>query len=349
MIVMRKKGVVSSSARVAALAGVLAFSVGVALALLLARSLVSPEWSATSTQDKTVAISMEPFLDERPVPAAAQETPNWDAQAPSSGIIRQLSCKVGEQLNSGQAPFMINDDFIVVLGMDSPPWRDFVYGAEGSDVQALQLELTRLGYFEGEADGYFGYWTGLAVSRLWEAVGGSSWQTDLPLAQLVWIPSKAVLPSNCSVRLGDSVGAGAPLFSLGGGVSSVTTETPTTQYPGPRVAFIGDVATPVPEDGTITDQGFLAAFSQTPQYQAYKKDNTTKLTVNVRLDNAVEVAAVPASALYRIDETRACVYSEGSAIEVTIVASQFGNTLVVPDSPVKNVFVTPPKAAPACR
>lgn len=336
-------------AQLAVLAAVLAFSVGVAVALSLVRPLVSPDWAASQGHDRTVQPSLAPYLDERAVPATAHLAPEWDAKAPMGGVLRETTCKTGVAFDSGAAPFLINDVRPILLHLQSPPWRDFQYGLRGSDVLALQEELGRLGFFTGTADGYFGAQTGKAVMRLRASAGDESGGQSLPLSHILWLPSAQVNPTSCPVKLGDAIGAGVPLFSTGGTLSRLVLNLPEMLSPGARSAVVGSKTAPVPEDLVISDPEFLAEFTKAPRYQAFVKDPSKGLTVDVRLNKPIQVVALPASALYDIDSPAACVLSGNTAVEVQIIASQFGNTFVVPGIPLGAVALNPPKDAPACR
>lgn len=344
----RKQYGFTGSARIAVLAGAIAFGIGIATALVLVRPLVPPEWGAAESDQVSVDVTLEPYQDERSVPVSAQQSETWEARTSSTGILRETSCKAGEPLASGSSPFLIDDRRLFLLHLESPPWRGFQYGISGSDVGALQAELKRLGFYSEEPDGYFGSDTGRAVAELRMNAGTDSSTSELPLSDMIWIPAEQVVPTSCSAKMGDTIGGGAALFTTGGGISSLVVDLPDSLAPGARSAVAGSVTSPLPEDGSITDPVFLSTFAQTPKYEAFLKDSSTALTISVRLDDAIQVAALPASALYRINGDRACVLSGSTPESVEIVASQFGNTLVVPERPVSTVRVSPPNGAPAC-
>lgn len=78
-------------------------------------------------------------------------------------------------------------------------------------------------------------------------------------------------------------------------------------------------------------------------------DPNTELTVNVRLDTPVSVYSVPAASLYSITSTTACLISDGTSIQVSILASQFGNTLVQSDADLGQVSIDSGEDAASCR
>lgn len=335
--------------RAGALAGALLFSVGVATALVLARPLVQPEWAKQNAPSETsVKVSAEEFLDDRNVPVLPRKAEAWEANSPVDGVIRETSCVAGSPMLSGQAPFLINDQKVLVLSLSSPPWRDFTPGLRGDDVASLQAELQRLGLASEPPTGVYDWETSNAVSALWEAVGADPRTEGIPLNQLIWIPAHSIDPSACKAQLGDTAERSKPLFTTGGGITALTVQLPKDVVPGRRAAVVGETSTGLPEDATIIDPEFLAAFMSTPKFQSYEKDPGTSLTVNIRLNEPVEVTPVPASALFSVDQQEACVSDGKTSTRVSIVASQFGNTMVIPQKPLTSVLANPGGKLPTC-
>ncbi len=339
----------SGGGRIVILASILAFALGGSLALLVARDFVRPEWSEVSSTGSKVDVTVEPFFDQRELPAKPIVEPAWDGASPMSGVVRASKCVVGSPIESGSSPFKLNDAQVVALNLASPLWRDLGPGMKGDDVWALQSELQRLGFLSAEPDGDFGVSTGEAVGRLWASVEADGRRRDVPVSQVLWIPAASVVPSECAVRVGDQVGQGAPLFSTGGGLTAVTVERPSGDISAARSLVQGDVASPIPPDGTVSDPSYLEALAKSSKYIAYQKDPSSALKVESRLDEPIEVAVIPAAALYDIDASSACVLGDDGPVLAQIVASQFGNTLVRLSEPTQRVVLAPAKDTGTCR
>jgi len=348
---MRMKRTVKTSqgySRLVVLGVVLGIAIGGSV-VLLTRTGPAPSWVSTGQPDVTIQVSARDFVDERSVPSTAGLAAEWVAQAPVGGVLRRTDCQVGQAFESGQAPFLVDGSPIILLHMDSPPYRDFVPGLRGGDVLALERELARLGFYHGAVNGYFDSADTQAVADLWGSVGVTGPEAyGLPIAQLLWIPNQQVTSATCPAGLGQTLAQGDPLFTTGGGLEFLQVHTPTTMIAGDRVVTQAGATVPLPDDGMITDQAFLSAYMNSPRFTAFLKDSTTQLMVTVTLAQPITAWTVPASALYSMAGTKACLLSDSQPVQVRVVASQFGNTLVSADTALGAVTVNPPEDGPPC-
>ncbi|MDR0432436.1 MAG: peptidoglycan-binding protein [Bifidobacteriaceae bacterium] len=316
-----------SAWRAAALGLAVGLGVGGGAAFYLADP-PAPGYVAEEGGIDAVTVTARTFADERKAPARAARAPEWKALAPSAGVVRRADCEAGTAVRSGAAPFVLDDRPVVFLRLSTPPWRDMWPGTRGADVAALQKELRRLGHKDVPKDGYFGTQTAAAVRQLWESAGGNAKQDWVPLDQLVWLPERSVTPVSCPWRIGDKANLGDVLFTVGGGLASLTVSLPPDAVGGARVAALGEAAAPIGEDGSIDDPGFLAEYAKTTEFADFLNDPASALNVAVRLAEPIQVAAVPPSSLYSLADGAGCVMDESGPLRVEVVASQLGETFV---------------------
>ncbi|MDR0435705.1 MAG: peptidoglycan-binding protein [Propionibacteriaceae bacterium] len=333
--------------RVVALVGLAGLALG-SLATLLLIPTPKPAWMNQADPDATVSVVTTSYADERQVATAPELSGEYDAFSPTYGVVRRADCAPGDIVASGQAPFVINNEPILLLHTDVPLWRDLEVGARGDDVASLETELVRLGYTDVSADGYFNNATGNALRALWAGLGVAN-RRSVPISSLIWLPTPEAVVSSCSAALGDQALPGQMLFRAGVGLDAITLQLPPAALPGAREAVVGvDTTTPVPDSGVITDAEFLAMLVRTRSFTEYQSGATSQLNVTVRLVEPVSVVSVPASALYDLTGAEGCVLADGEPSLVQVVASQFGQTLIRADPLPKSVLVRPRDAAP-CR
>lgn len=336
--------------RVAVLTGLLGLALGAVVALALA---TAPQPDAANGESVVaggvVDVTARQFDDQRSVEAVAETASERTVTSPMSGVLRQKQCEVGSVVTSGDVPFLIDDQRVLTLHLDTPPWRDFTTGVKGDDVAALQRELVRLGYDSVAVDGVYGRVTAVAVRRLWNDAGVAANQTSIPIDRVVWLPQPQVTVATCPLEIGQSVGQGDALFTTGGGLTSLTLTLPGGSASDQWEAVVGEeVTTAVPDDGVVNDADFLSAFTKTRRYLSYVEDPSTGLKVDIRLVEPIRVASVPASALYALSGAQACVLANGAPMPVRVVASEFGQTLVASDPLPSSVEVAPGEGAAAC-
>ena len=341
----RSRGVV----RVAVLVGLLGLALGAVVALALTSAPQSDAADGASVvAGGVVDVTARAFDDARSVTAVPDIATERTVASPTSGVLREQQCEVGSVVASGQAPFLLDDQRVLALHLDTPPWRDLDVGVKGDDVSALQSELVRLGYAGVSVDGAYGQGTAAAVRRLWNDAGVAGKHPSIPIDHVVWLPQTEVTVATCPLESGQNVGQGDALFTTGGGLTSLTLALPEGSQSGQWEAVVDDSTVAVPDDGVIKDPAYLAAFEETRRYLSYVDDPSAGLKADISLVATIQVASVPASALYALSGDQGCVISGGAPLAVRVVASEFGQTLVASDPLPMSVQVAPGEDAPAC-
>jgi hypothetical protein len=234
------------------------------------------------------------------------------------------------------------------LALPTPPWRDLGVGDKGDDVEALQELLVSLGY-ETPVSGSYDRATGRAVAALWGAIGGDKDQTGLPQSQVVWLPQRAVTPSQCLAVVGHRLTAGEPFIRTGGIVGALQVALPEDCQPGPRIATFEEQTTPLGEDGVIADADFVAAFAASPAFlTALETSDWGSLRLETDLAEPLPVAAVPPSALYGVEGVNACIMDAQGPLPVRIIASELGETMVTGETLPTRVAIDPGTGGQPC-
>jgi hypothetical protein len=246
------------------------------------------------------------------------------------------------------APFVLDDRPLILLRLGTPLWRDLWPGSRGEDVLALQKELRKLGHKGVVVDGYYGRDTSSAVAALWKSVGGDAKQSWVPRDQVVWLPRRSMVPESCPLHVGDQVEARAVMYTVGGGLESLTIELPVDATVGTRVVVNGETVVPVEEGGLVQDRPYLGDYAKTRGFQEFLEDRSKSLEVTARLAEPIEVAAVPPSSLYDLKDGYGCVADESGPLKVQVVASQLGETFVSGEKLPSRVLLDPKEAGPPC-
>ncbi|MDR0504785.1 MAG: peptidoglycan-binding protein [Bifidobacteriaceae bacterium] len=333
--------------RVVILALIVGLGGGVAAGLWLAPD-PQVDWATPDNTPGMVDVVPRQFDDARSLPVAPHLADEWDALAPMSGVVRKNNCQVGQKLRSGKAPFRLDDQPVLLLALSTPLWRDLDIGVKGADVTAFQKELRRLGWKDVPTDGYYGWVTAAAVKQLWEKVGGNPKQGSLPLSQVVWLPKRKLTVATCPLRIGQQINSGDKLFTVGGGLVSLTVTVPEAARAGERQVVNGDLTAVIPAENQLTDRAFLESFAKNFRFAEWLRDNGTQLTIDSRLVTPLDVVAVPPSALYDLSETTGCVLGEAGPVRVEVVGSELGQSFIRSDSLPTKVAVVPGEDAPPC-
>ena len=336
----------STSWRLLLIVAVVALSVGA-----FAGFLISPLKTPGITQENDTAKELDTpatqFLSPNRLGAQPTLSASGDLHTQASGILTGYACSPGAIIKSGTSFLSIDESPILALHTEVPLWRDLGPGMNGSDVRALQTELTRLGYHAAVTGTWQGNTTA-AVKKLWQTAGVKQLDT-LALNRVIWLPGTEVGIKTCTAQLGTTLNPDTSVATI----NDVLSQLQVKVEPGDaRVAIAGDVKVDIPADGNITDAAFLTAFSATTNYLVWSQNPEERpLNVQTQLKTPLSAISVPPSALYGIKGQQACVASGKKAFAVQIIDSEFGKTTVTAKNAgtlPKSVRVKPGKDAPPC-
>lgn len=291
------------------------------------------------------ALTAEPrpveFGDERIVPVSVSFAPSPALRSPATGVLTSSSCVPGATVSSGESLYAIDGVPVVQLATSVPLWRELGVGDTGSDVEALQTELARLGHAI-EVDGVFG-WTDLAAFDATTAAVGAPQSSGgvIPFGAVGWQPAADVVVAGCPIAVGEAVGAGAVMAELPPRPAAALVRLPEDRVEGPRVLVVGDERIPIDETGVVRDPSVLAAIALTESYRELDASAEPVIELTAALATPMQLVAVPPAAVYDLDGSIGCVQHDSSTTRVRVVASQLGLALVAPDIPLGTVDLDP--------
>jgi len=115
------------------------------------------------------------------------------------------------------------------------------------------------------------------------------------------------------------------------------------------VATYQDKTAAVDADGRITDPDFLGAVEASPEYKFYTSTGQGSLSVTVALAEPQQVVVVPPSAVVVAGPGTGCLVTASGLVDVEIVSSSLGQTLVsVTDGPQPTKVAVQPDAGTTC-
>lgn len=340
------------SAATVALAAVALTAVGFVVATLVVPQ-PTPDLVAAPHGDATLAVSLEPFSDERIIAVTPQITDPVTLEVTDSGRVTAISCVAGGVIASGSSPATLDDRPLLALYTSTPLWRDLAVGSRGADVLALESELARLGH-DLTPDDYYGQATRTAVAALQAQIGIARPAGTIATASVLWLPNPEVVVGACEVSLGQSLDDGLIATAAGGLSSLRVTGDLSDAAVGERVLQYGELSAPINADGWVTDAALLAAVAAGPEIALLATDasaGSPSLSLTTALADPLDVVVLPPSALFAIEADSGCVIADGEPRTVQIVSSALGKTMVTfsggaaPDE----VVVDPAPTSPDCR
>lgn len=309
--------------------------------------------SLQSSKPVTAApISQRDFVDKWTVDVSLSLGADSKITSPTSGLVTSLSCQVGGSFASGQSSVSLDGAPLVNLATSIPLWRDLDWGATGADVQALQAELTRLGYDVAEDGDRAGNATFAAFSALVEKNGGdANLHGTIQSMRVLWLPAVEATVKTCAAATGAPLAAGDEIAGLPGTLTRAQiTKTPKDAVAGERVLMIDDQQVPVDEEGAVTDTELLAQVAASSAFAQAVQSKATTLSAGWALKKPLKVFVVPPSALYALDGQTGCVLSGERPFQVDVVGSELGQSFVTFGKSTPPKTVTPqPENAPSCR
>lgn len=290
-----------------------------------------PQTLGVPDEPTTVAVEAGEFFDEQHVTLELISEDALELLSPREGVLTTLECPAGATWRSASIVASVNGRPLIGMFLSYPPWRDFVDGTRGQDVESLQSELIRLGYHL-EADGTYGNETKLAVRSLFKDLGIDGGRSELHLTDLVRLPDVEVPIADCSLPLGSPVTRETVLGSTPRTVSEVVlVDVPADLVPGERVLAIANREFAVSHTMTITDPDVISELTETPDFVAHVNNSDVPILGRLKLSTPMQVIRVPAGAVIGAGTTEVCVRSEGKPLPVSIVGSSLGSTLIALD------------------
>lgn len=347
----------------------LAASLG-AVTAILALPVAEPAALRPTAPSSVVPVTTRDDADERQVQLALSTGSPRMIGAPTSGVLTALSCAAGGTIRSGDRIASIDGEPVIALATETPLWRDLEPGSTGTDVRALQQELARLGATVS-TDGVVGPSTERAIRTFLRARGITTGTTSTPrtdrgdevsassdevlhTTSIAWVPGPETLVQNCVGVVGSRIDLTDPLVELPVELRSARIEQlPVDPAPGARVAHIGTVTAPIGSDGVISDPAALAQLTATPEYATAVATTTPTMQGRWSLEQPVEVAVVPPTALWDLSNGHGCVRPvragrPGAPLLVEVVGSELGQSFVRTGTPLRSV-VAAPSSRTSCR
>lgn len=305
--------------------GAFAFALGFSVA-----PTTTPDSLARQTPASSIAVAATSYKDARTVQVIVEQSAPQTLASGADGVLTASTCAEGKPMQSGISSFSVDGVPLINLATSTPLWRDLKVGDAGKDVQALQVELTRLGHSADatgtvSADTIAAY---LALVAKQETVAG------LPAAiernRILWLPNNEAVVLKCAVSLGSKVSAGQPMVEFPPRAAGAkVTNIPHNAAAGERQIVVDGSSFAVSSVGRIEDPEALVALARLPSHSsAQSSAGQGTFAAKYELTQAISVLGVPPGAIFGVDSASGCVSSGGGVHRVTIVGSQLGITFV---------------------
>lgn len=262
------------------------------------------------------------------------------------GTVTTLDFTPGSLIDVGDLVYTVDLVPVRVAQGAVPMHRPLVEGAKGADVVQLQRLLAALGYFSGVEDGVFGPQTATAVKR-WQRSLSVEQTGGVDLGSLIFVPelpARPVLVEEFSV--GDVVSGGETAFNVLASTATFVVSASENQIRKINEGQLIEIDSPV---GT-TWQGSVGAIStdyESGEYQiavlplddlpicgqeceVVPEDGSAitfdgRIVIQQELSGAVVTTAAIRT---RADGTAVVFTEDGDPIDVTVVATANGQSLV---------------------
>jgi len=334
---------VSERLRWAAIVAIAALAIGVLVGVFLVPPVLTPS-AAPAPATRLVPTTERSFDDAHKLSATPALTDSRQVLASgASGLVSASWCEVGADVATGAPLLSVNGVVVLALVSDVPLWRDLTTGTAGPDVEGVQRALGV------PVTGKYDRATVAAVIALQKAASVTA-SGRLTLDRVQWVPASAGPVASCDVAVGTPVGPGQALFTVGGGLASLTLPASSSELPDRAyVAGAGDAVVPVPEDRTITDPAFLAEVASSYDFAVWKREQADGVPVQLRLAEPVDSLGVPPAAVVLADGDSGCVLdADRTPVPVRILASELGTVYLVPEHPVAKVLIPASEVIAAC-
>ncbi len=302
------------------------------MAVLIALSTAStPESLQSSPPLTSVPVTLKEFDDPHAVEIAVEIEPASGVVVPRGGVVSAWTCSEGAELTSGSSSIAIDGEHMLTLATAVPLWRDLERGSKGADVGALEDELARAGYSVTRDTVLSADEMGAVTTMA--AAASVHLEGRLPRDLVLWIPRSPAVIESCEMSLGMTASPGDVAAKVDAGVSLSPISVPDSALAGSRNLELFDEPIELSESWEPSEDVSSSAIKASRVYReaAASSPDMTALTLKGRvvLREAVQVAAVPASAVKVAPDSRECVYVEGKPLAVTVVGSELGTTFVL--------------------
>ena len=301
--------------------------VGASVGLLIA-PVRPPDDLAPGVDPSSAPAAVQQFEDSRAVTLTYQTGPDIPLVTHVDGVVTRAPD--GLTVVSGKPVLSVGGLAVIGLATATPLYRDLTLGDDGTDVQAFNAELARLGH-KAPASARFTGATLTAWLALQKACGVSSPNEDVSLGAVVWLPAQSVQVRAWTVALGSPTPTDGILGVVAGAVDSAkVTLSDGRQLPADeRSLTVNGVTIELPADATVVDKDFLAGTLSSTQLVSV--DGVTfvrQAQGTIQLVTPLTVVAVPPTAVFAIDGSSGCLEVAGVGVPVTIVGSSLGVSLV---------------------
>ncbi|SEI15546.1 MULTISPECIES: hypothetical protein [unclassified Leifsonia] len=327
---------------------VLALVVGAAAVFLAIVPDDLPASVRPSPAPTDVALSTNPYTDDRAVEVQLSQSVQYELLAARDGRVTGIDCSTEGQLVSGSSFYSLNGTPVVTLATTIPLWRDLKPGDRGADVVALQQELVRLGY-NVTVDGGMGRETLVAANKLGSGEPSEGSEPGVPVSHFTWIPASAVYLHGCNSKLGDNVAAGTKIATVT--VQPRTLQVinmPTDLVPGKRKLEFGTGQLDV--DGGGKSAPLAQSQLSSVKAETATADSNPSWSATLKLSEPIDASVVPPSAVVMLNGSRGCVSDRRQSFAIEVIGSQLGQTFVrfVRSSPPTRVLLNP-NASKSCQ
>ncbi|KFI91199.1 Peptidoglycan-binding domain 1 protein [Bifidobacterium saguini DSM 23967] len=330
-------------------------AIGVGGGFLLTRSMIPPSL-VSNTEADSVKVASTQFDDSRSVALTVSLGESSVVASPTSGTVTGISMSAGAPIASGQVVFNVDATPVMALHTDVPLYRELKSGMRGSDAAGLNAALRRLGYNAPDSD-WMTWDTITAYNALAQSVGARQLSRDtgwtIDPSWFVWLPADSVTVKQSSIAVGRQVAAGQDLFTTAAiPLKATLPATAGDLVAGERVITIGDQTFDVPADATeLTDAALLSAINNSVAFRmaslgsdsggsmaaggasagntaGASSGGTLNVSYDWKLKQPLTALTVPPSAVYDATAGTGCVSVDAKPVQVSIIASQLGKTMV---------------------
>jgi hypothetical protein len=318
-------------------------AVGVFLVPLSPPSVLEPVSSPTS-----VAVVTQSFVDPVKVEAFFVLGDATPLIVRTSGTVTTPIGGSGV-LVSGKVALAVDERPVIGLNTAVPLYRDLEIGDRGGDVEALNAELTRLGYGDLSSD-RFTWWTLRAWSALLGDAGVADSVWEFSLADAIWLPERTVTLESWSALPGTAVTYGEAIAYVRPKLLGVELTLSGQQTPaeGSRELTLFGLSLPLDNLALPLSKEFLRDLEVTTDFANMLLNEQRSRQGTWSLVDPITALRVPPGALFAVTGARGCIQSGGVGLPVTIVGAGLGATLVVVDQVVNEVAIGAGITATGC-